>query len=642
LRTLALDRITNGIVTLNVFRTPVPQILLSGKRYTNSLAGPLISAQGNAATNAPGTTKTNTGPRFTIRAYEIRGDTLLSMDNLKSILVKYTGTNMTFNDIGKARSELQAEYRDRGFPTVAVAVPQQRLTNGIVRIEVFEGRLSSILVTGNRYFSSNNVMRALPSLHTNTILQGPVFQSELDRANANQDRQIYPSIEPGPVPNTSTLLLDVKDRLPVHARMDFNNQNSPGTPDLRLNTSVVYNNLWQYEHSLGFQYGFSPEEYKTGDQWNFYDLPSVANYGGFYRLPLGTPDSVEQRLASSPGNFGYSEATRKFNLPPPSGQAELNFFASRSTIDTGVETLFEANIYNEGGNSLDRKDVQQDLTITADVGTRLTIPLPRTDRFQSGFSGGLDYKTYQLTSSKTNIFTLTSIVIDNISNPGHPITNINVSTVYSPVPTTERSLDYLPLSVRYNASLVSGLGVTSFGLGVSVNAWHSGDDVSLWEITGSTSSKQNWVILNPFFSHDFTFHTNWVLSLATSGQWTPEPVISNEQFGIGGVSNVRGYHEGEVFGNSGWWATLEQKTPSVLIGRVYGRNLLSLRGSVYAGYGQAFETQGTQDLWGVGFGGAASVGPNFAARFLFSWPLLSTFYTEKYNPRFDFGLSVQF
>lgn len=359
-------------------------------------------------------------------------------------------------------------------------------------------------------------------------------------------------------------------------------------------------------------------------------------------MPLGSPDSVSQDLASQPGSFGYNEATRKFNLPPPSGQAELNFFGSRSTIDTGTMTLFNGVLYNTNGNTLERRDVQQDLTISSDVGTRLTLPLPRTQNFQSGFSAGLDYKTYELTSSKTNIFTLTSEILDTISNPGHVTTNINVSTVASPVPTTRRALDYLPLSLRYNASLKDSLGVSSFGLGLSFNAWHSGSVSNVWNITGSTTSREGWLVLSPSWSRDFLIHTNWVLSLSASGQWTDQPVISNEQFGIGGIGSVRGYHEGEVFGNSGWWFTAEQKTPPYVVGRVYGRSLLSVRGSVYMGYGQAFQPYTQQDLWGVGFGGAASVGPNFDVRLLFSWPLLNTIYTRAGQPRFDFGLGMQF
>ena len=41
-----------------------------------------------------------------------------------------------------------------------VTIPPQQLTNGIVKIRVFQGRLAEILVTQNHYFSSNNVMRA--------------------------------------------------------------------------------------------------------------------------------------------------------------------------------------------------------------------------------------------------------------------------------------------------------------------------------------------------------------------------------------------------------------------------------------------------------------------------------------------------
>ena len=79
-----------------------------------------------------------------------------------------------------------------------------------------------------------------------------------------QDRQIYPMIEPGPDPGTTVLTLEVKDRLPVHAKVDLDNQSSPGTPDLRVNASAVVDNLWQHDNSLGVQYGFSPDEYKAG------------------------------------------------------------------------------------------------------------------------------------------------------------------------------------------------------------------------------------------------------------------------------------------------------------------------------------------------------------------------------------------
>ena len=50
-------------------------------------------------------------------------------------------------------------------------------------------------------------------LDTNILLNTEWFQPELDLANANPDRQIYPVISPGLDPGTSDLTLKVKDRL---------------------------------------------------------------------------------------------------------------------------------------------------------------------------------------------------------------------------------------------------------------------------------------------------------------------------------------------------------------------------------------------------------------------------------------------
>ncbi|MGO8926675.1 MAG: ShlB/FhaC/HecB family hemolysin secretion/activation protein [Limisphaerales bacterium] len=653
---IARELITNGIVTLNIYQGVFPQILISGRPYFSARDGgvaAMLAAAAPAATNATATVKTNAEPRFSVIAYEIRGDTLLTTNTLMSIFARRTGTNVALSDITKAASDLQMAYRNRGYPTVKVVIPPQQLTNGIVKIRVFEGRLSEILVDQNRYFSSNNVMRALPSLRTNVILNGPLFQAELNRANADQpgkagqDRQIYPQVEEGLQENTSILHLQVKDRLPLHAKVDFNNQNSPGTPDLRVNTSASYQNLWQLEHSVGVQYSFSPEAYKSGEGWDFYDRPLVANYGGFYRLPLASPESVAETVAAQPDNFGYDEATRKFRLPAASGRPELNIYASRSSIDTGVTTLSSGNLYNTNGNSLDRQDVQQDITVTSDVGARLSVPLKTSAQFQSGLSGGFDYKGYELTSYKTNAFTLTSQILDTISNGGHVTTNINVSTINSPVPTTARSLDYLPLSLRYDASLRDSRGVTAFGLGLGANTWYSGSASNLQSITGSSESSGYWLTLSPSMSRDFLIHTNWILSLHGEGQWASQPLISNEQFGLGGVNSVRGYHEGEVFGDTGWWVGIEQKTPPKDLGLVYRNHPLTVRASAYMEYGEVYlldpqGRQGRTPLWGTGFGGIASIGAIWEARLLVSWPLLSAGTVEGGQPRFNFSLSAQF
>lgn len=737
---IAWERITNGVVTINVFQSAIPQIIISGVRYfspTNSAEipaySPPIAAMQNpapalAVTNAPPPTppppyhppkpatpkqiaaaekrlaqemarldveendhrihvvSTNAGPGYDIEHYVVFGNTVLTPQMIAATLTNIDGafgTNVSFVGVKTVVEQLQQAYHNRGYVTVSVVVPKQTLTNATVKLQVLEGRLENVTVVGNHYFSSNNVMASLPSLHANTVLNGPVFNAELARANLNQDRQIYPVIGPGTNFGESQLTLTVKDRVPLHAKVELNNQNSPGTPDLRVNSSAVYDNLWQEENSLGLQYGFSPEEYKQRPQWEFYDKPVVADYSAFYRLPLGSPRSLEDQITTSPGSFGYNEATRQFNVPPPSATPDFTIFASRATIDTGLGTIPGVNSTSISTNgttvtqeTLNQNTVHEDITVNDDIGGRLSIPFQPSANFSWNLTVGLDYKEYQVTSYETNVFSVNGEEIDYDT---HPPTNAPINfTDYSPVPTTGKELDYLPLSLRYDANLRDSMGTWAFGVGLNANLWFSSaysttssstiistnssgkvttNNVTtttyirgargLQQITGSGDSSGHWVTITPSISRDLTID-NWTTLVRGDGQWASEPLISSEQFGAGGVNSVRGYHEGEVFGDAGWHVSFEEQTPPHVIGTIYDGAPLTIRGSVYMDYADVYllhppaGVAGTTSLWSTGFGLSASAGSHWEAQFLFSWPLISTSTTPAYDPVFDFALTAQF
>jgi len=198
----------------------------------------LLAEATNFPVPATGTNSTLkiAGPTFDVRGYRIEGNTVLPPERF-GMLSNYTGHALDLPRLRQGLSELQLLYRNLGYATIGVTLPQQHLTNGYVRVRIVEGKLSKITVQGDRYFSSNNVLRALPSLETNVLLNTKWFQPELDRANANQDRQIYPVISPGLDPGTTELTLKVKDRLPLHAHIEVNDKSTPGTPLLRVDTA---------------------------------------------------------------------------------------------------------------------------------------------------------------------------------------------------------------------------------------------------------------------------------------------------------------------------------------------------------------------------------------------------------------------
>ena len=605
------------------------------------------AAASASRTNAP------TGPTFAIRRYDLQGNTLLPAEVVDTIVADFLGEKADFDTIRAALSALQLAYRGRGFATVSLSLPPQKLTDGVVTVKVTEGRLVEINVTGNRWFSAENVRRSLPGLTTNGFLNSKLFQAELDIANGNRDRQIYPQIQPGPEPGTSALLLKVKDQFPLHGRFELNNQATPGTPELRGSASAQYNNLWQREHSFGLQYGFSMQQFKEADTgWNIFDRPAIANYSTFYRMPVSAPKSLPAQVEAEPQRFGYDETSRQFRLPPASGRSELNFFASRSTTDTGVKNtpLSLLNPDPVTGKAPDialyKGESGQDLSTTESTGFRWTQPLADLKGIRSTLSLGADLKNYHLSSHNTNNFTVESTYVN--PSTGELIHNVNASA--APQPTRSRRVTYLPLAARWDGSRSAKTGSTSFGAGANVNfaGGPFSDRGEFSDASGNAKTSGTYVTAQASATRDQRIHEDWTVLLRADGQWANEPLISNEQFGIGGTGGVRGYQEGERYGDTGWRLALEPRTPWVDIGMVDGSVPMRIRASVFMDYGQSYSSgapkgaESVVQLWGAGLGFNGVIGTMFDFRLGVAWALHSTPLSRPGDLQIYFGVGAQF
>ena len=607
-------------------------------------AAPLASS-----TNAPVSTATSTnGPGFEVKAYELIGNTVLPPTVTDPILLPHTGTNVTFDSIRQALADLQMAYRDRGYVTVVPSLPPQQLTNGIVRIKVTEGRLLEINVLNNRYFSSNNIMRELPSLHTNMLLNALVFQQELDRANANRDRQIYPVLSPGPDPGTTILDLKVKDRLPVHFHADINNYSTPGTPTLRANFSLVDNNLWQLNHQIGLQYSFSPEAYKDGD-FPFYDQPLIANYSAYYRMPLGGVNGAAQQGETALSDFGYSEATRRFKAPAATGASELLFYASRSSSDTGVQlqssTLTPPVLPPEGGLQISDNIYNRTLNPNEDLGTRFTTPIKPLWGVSSTLSMGLDFKNYRSTLTQSRTFQAT-IFVPDIGTTGPPFTEFP-----SPAVSTERevftSVRYLPFAVNWDANETDATGNTTFSLGQSFNfSSIFNQEQNFQVVAASPKATGNYYVITPGFTREQRISGDYGVRLHADGQWANQPLISNEQISMGGLAGPRGYRDGAQYGDTGWRIQIEPHSPYWNMGLAFDKAPIVTRVYTFVDYGQRFlldqgERPGTVSMLGTGAGVDVSIGEHFDTRVNFGVPLLDIPGQDAGHLRVEFSIGMQ-
>ncbi len=601
-------------------------------------------AAGAAAEEA---TATNRTAGVNIRAYQIEGNSLLPPENFR-VLSNYTGTNVSFAGLREGLGKVQLRYHELGFPTISVTLPPQKLTNGVVRIKIIEGRLDAIKITGNKHFNDDNIRRALPGLTTNILLNTKWFQPELDAANQNRDRQIYPVISPGFEPGATTLELKVKDRLPLHGRLEINDKSSPGTPLLRMDTAVQYGNLWQREHQLGFDYNFSPQEYKpVGSVPAFYDLPMVASYSAFYRLPLGGAPALREEAERQPVNFGFDEVSHKFNLPPPTGHPDLTLYASRSVAATPVRYGPLSVIFTNPLVDINSRFAQQDFTFNNNLGAKLTVPLREIAGAHASVFLGADFKTYTAPSYSTNLtyFDLYSIVN---GSRGPSIVDRTIG-----LPSNHRAdLDYIPLSCGFSATRPDPYGsfALSYGQSIFLSSLASAR-TNFQTVAGAAGAGGDYTTINAGLAREQKLFGDWSALLNVAGQWASAPLISNEQFSLGGTGGVRGYQQGEIYGDTGWRAMLDFRAPSVVTGYFptqEGTLPAELRTSVFMDYGQTslVSRSTAADLtyaqWGAGVSFLLTIGEHLDARLTLAWALKDSPVTAAGTAQGYFSVGVQF
>lgn len=221
--------------------------------------------------------------RFDILEFAVQGNTTLPAETIERAVYAFMGERRAVADVENARAALERAYREAGYGTVTVEVPEQKVVDGTVELQVQEGRVSRLRVTGARYYSQGYILDKVPGAAEGTVPNFNELQAQLASVNRSTDRRVTPLLRPGRSPGTTEVDLAVEDQMPLHGSLELNNRSSPNTSQARLQASLRYDNLWQREHSLGVQLQVSPQ--KTDE---------VRVLSTSYTVPLGTSgqDSV--------------------------------------------------------------------------------------------------------------------------------------------------------------------------------------------------------------------------------------------------------------------------------------------------------------------------------------------------------------
>ena len=147
------------------------------------------------------------GPVFFVREIKIAGNTLISSEELASLLDVGEGDEMTLGILTLHANEVTAIYAARGYFLARSFIPAQEIKNGVVTLLVLEGKLGGIEVTGNNKIASEQFLNRMVFLRDEEVLNESSLERVLLELNSLMGVQVKSVLRPGKLPGTTDLVL---------------------------------------------------------------------------------------------------------------------------------------------------------------------------------------------------------------------------------------------------------------------------------------------------------------------------------------------------------------------------------------------------------------------------------------------------
>jgi hemolysin activation/secretion protein len=427
-----------------------------------------LSSPGTAlAEQTPDAAKPD-APKFDILAFQVVGNHLLPAELVEETVYPYLGPGRTEADVEAARLALQKALEANGYTTVAVAIPDQSVGSGVIRLSVEPQVFGKITVTGTKRVAA---IRALaPSFQTGATPNVETMKADIARLNARANIQVSPDIKPGEEKNTFDVDLKVEERSSLHVSAEANNFHGASTSKIRNILSAHDDNVLGRGDVLTLTTQFSPDRPREG---------TVVS--GSYLTRFGPVQGLVSVL--------------------------------RSLSD--ISTVGGTDVVGKG----------------YDVGFRLIVPLSADEVFNQSITLGINYKSF-----RENV----KLGADTSAAPIH----------YWPLSVSWRG-DFATRAVQGGASVTGTFGMRGLG-----DDSQSFDFKRYGARPDFITTRFDGVLTNTLW---FGFQTN----LHLAAQYSDQPLISNEEFSVGGADTVRGYFESEALGDYGAAAQGELRTPAL-------------------------------------------------------------------------------
>lgn len=218
------------------------------KKIEKKKEEPKIEEETQAPAALPASTQ-----KVLVKVIKVTGAALVSQGPIDAITRKFENQRLSIKEMNQIADRVTDLYRGKGYITSRAYLPPQKIDKGELEIRVIEGRTGNIEVRGNRFFKTKFLLSRI-NMPKGRPFNYNVLRLDMAKVNENPDIFSRAALTPGKEPGQTDILMEVKDKLPVHAGFDWDNYGSRYIGADRYNFKFTDNNLLGSGDVLNFQY----------------------------------------------------------------------------------------------------------------------------------------------------------------------------------------------------------------------------------------------------------------------------------------------------------------------------------------------------------------------------------------------------
>ena len=274
-----------------------------------------------------------------VKKFVVVGSTVFTAEQLARVLKPYTLRRLSFPELLAAQQAVDRLYLENGYITSGTFLPPQKLEDGVVTIEVIEGGLEEINISGLEKLRSGYVRSRIEKA-TNAPL------NREDLLNALQLLQLDPLIAnlsaeltAGSSIGSSILELNLTEADPFDLTLAYDNFRSPSVGTDRRQVGITHRNLIGYGDRISLGY-LNTDGSNSLNDFNYIFPINASNATLGFRIGYTDSDIIEEPFDEfniESENTNYEFSYRQPLVQKPTQDLAIGFSFSRNDSSTTAE-----------------------------------------------------------------------------------------------------------------------------------------------------------------------------------------------------------------------------------------------------------------------------------------------------------------